>query len=81
MTNIQTTHYFRAALTALATILAATLLAGGVALAATTSFSNATPIQIKAVVGTGAKDLAGNALDQNPTKAGNQPKVWKFKVQ
>ena len=32
----------------------------------------------RAKVGTGAKDLAGNALDQNPTKAGNQQKVWTF---
>ena len=32
----------------------------------------------KAVVTTGAKDLAGNALDQDPTKAGNQPKSWTF---
>ena len=27
-----------------------------------------------------AKDLAGNALDQNPSTAGNQAKSWKFKV-
>ena len=32
----------------------------------------------KAVVTTGAEDLAGNALDQNPTKAGNQHKTWTF---
>ncbi len=32
----------------------------------------------KAVVTTGAKDLAGNALDQNPTTAGNQQKSWTF---
>ncbi len=32
----------------------------------------------KAVVTTGAKDLAGNALDQSPTKAGSQQKVWTF---
>jgi hypothetical protein len=32
----------------------------------------------KAVVTTGAKDLAGNALDQDPTKAGNQQKSWTF---
>jgi hypothetical protein len=31
----------------------------------------------KAVVTTGAKDLAGNALDQNPT-TGNQQKSWAF---
>ena len=35
----------------------------------------------KATVTTGAQDLAGNALDQNPSIAGNQPKSWKFKVQ
>ena len=33
-----------------------------------------------ATVTTGAKDLAGNSLDQNSTTAGNQPKTWKFKV-
>ena len=32
----------------------------------------------KAVVTTGARDLAGNALDQNSTKAGNQQKAWTF---
>jgi hypothetical protein len=32
----------------------------------------------KAVVTTGAKDLAGNALDQNSTTVGNQPKSWTF---
>ena len=35
----------------------------------------------KATVTTGAKDLAGNALDQNSTLAGNQSKSWKLKVQ
>jgi hypothetical protein len=34
----------------------------------------------KAVVTTGAKDLAGNQLDQNPTLSGNQPKQWFFTV-
>jgi hypothetical protein len=34
-----------------------------------------------ATVTTGAKDLAGNALDQNPSTSGNQAKSWKFKVQ
>jgi hypothetical protein len=34
----------------------------------------------KATVTTGAQDLAGNALDQNSTLAGNQPKSWTFKV-
>ncbi len=32
----------------------------------------------KAVVTSGAKDLAGNALDQNPTATGSQPKAWTF---
>lgn len=32
----------------------------------------------KAVITTGAKDLSGNRLDQNPAKVGNQPKVWTF---
>jgi hypothetical protein len=97
-TTTKTTHYFRAVLTVLA-MLAATLLASGVALAATATFGNPSPIQIvdsaatvdpanllksgvtyKAVVTTGARDLAGNPLDQNPNKAGNQSKVWKFTV-
>ena len=34
----------------------------------------------KAVVTTGAKDLAGNALDQNDNTSGNQRKVWFFTV-
>jgi Tol biopolymer transport system component len=34
----------------------------------------------KAVVTTGAKDQAGNALDQNATTSGNQQKVWFFTV-
>ncbi len=34
----------------------------------------------KAVVTAGAKDLAGNGLDQNPSATGNQPKVWFFTV-
>ena len=34
----------------------------------------------KAVVTTGAKDLAGNALDQNDNTSGNQQKVWFFTV-
>ncbi len=34
----------------------------------------------KAVVTTGAKDLAGNRLDQDPTLSGNQPKTWFFTV-
>lgn len=32
----------------------------------------------KVTVTTGAMNLAGFALDQNPTKAGNQPKTWTF---
>jgi glucose/arabinose dehydrogenase len=35
----------------------------------------------KATVTSGAQDLAGNALDQNPNIANSQPKSWKFKVQ
>jgi len=34
----------------------------------------------KAVVTTGAKDVAGNPLDQNSTTAGLQQKVWLFTV-
>ena len=34
----------------------------------------------KAVVTTGARDLAGNRLDQNPALTGNQPKQWSFTV-
>jgi hypothetical protein len=34
----------------------------------------------KATFGTGARDLAGNALDQDPTKTGNQGKTWTFTV-
>jgi hypothetical protein len=34
----------------------------------------------KATVTTGAKDLAGNALDQSSTTTGNQPKSWTFTV-
>jgi hypothetical protein len=33
-----------------------------------------------ATVITGAKDLAGNQLDQDPNTAGNQAKNWQFKV-
>ena len=32
----------------------------------------------KAVVTTGAKDVVGNALDQDPSASGNQPKEWYF---
>lgn len=31
-----------------------------------------------ATVTSGAKDLAGNALDQSPSVAGEQPKSWSF---
>jgi hypothetical protein len=34
----------------------------------------------KATFGTGTRDLAGNALDQDPTKTGNQGKTWTFTV-
>ena len=34
----------------------------------------------KAIVTTGAKDVAGNPLDQNPTTSGNQQMVWSFKT-
>ena len=34
----------------------------------------------KATVTTGAQDLTGDALDQNPNIEGNQSKSWKFKV-
>jgi hypothetical protein len=34
----------------------------------------------KATIGTGATDPAGNALDQDPTKTGNQGKTWTFTV-
>jgi hypothetical protein len=33
-----------------------------------------------ATVTGGAKDVAGNALDQSAGTAGNQPKTWKFKI-
>jgi hypothetical protein len=33
-----------------------------------------------ATVTTGARDLAGNQLDQNPNTSGNQAKSWQFKV-
>ena len=33
-----------------------------------------------ATVTTAATDLAGNALDQDPTTAGGQPKVWRFRI-
>jgi hypothetical protein len=32
----------------------------------------------RAVITTESRDLAGNALDQNPRKRGNQPKAWTF---
>src|SRR5215211_539463 len=35
----------------------------------------------KATVTSGAQDVWGNALDQNPNIEGNQSKNWKFKVQ
>ena len=33
-----------------------------------------------ATVSSGAKDLAGNALDQNAATSGSQPKTWKFTI-
>lgn len=38
-------------------------------------------VTYKAVVSTRAKDLAGNRLDQNPSLAGLQPKVWYFTIE
>jgi Bacterial Ig-like domain len=40
--------------------------------------SLAADTKYKATVTTGVKDQAGNALDQNPTKTGNQAKSWTF---
>jgi hypothetical protein len=37
-------------------------------------------VTYKAVVSTGAKDLAGNSLDQNESLSGSQQMVWFFKV-
>jgi len=37
-------------------------------------------VTYKAVVSTGATDMAGNALDQNPTKTGLQQQAWLFTV-
>ncbi len=37
-------------------------------------------VTYKAVVTTGAKDVAGNPLDQNPTATGLQQKSWYFTV-
>jgi hypothetical protein len=34
----------------------------------------------KAIVSTGAKDVAGNPLDQNSSTTGSQQKVWLFTV-
>jgi hypothetical protein len=34
----------------------------------------------RAVVTTGARDLAGNQLDQSSTTSGKQQKVWSFKT-
>ena len=38
----------------------------------------ASKTKYKAVVTTGAKDMAGNVLDQNPSTVGTQEKVWYF---
>ena len=37
-------------------------------------------VTYKAIVTTGAKDVAGNPLDQNSTTTGLQPKEWFFTV-
>jgi len=37
-------------------------------------------VTYKAVVSTGAKDVAGNPLDQNTTKTGLQKKAWLLTV-
>jgi hypothetical protein len=37
-------------------------------------------VTYKAVVSTGAKDVAGNPLDENSTATGSQQKVWFFTV-
>lgn len=37
-------------------------------------------VKYKAVVTTRVRDLAGNQLDQNRSVAGNQPKVWFFRI-
>jgi hypothetical protein len=34
----------------------------------------------KMVVRTAVKDIAGNRLDQNTSRTGNQPKVWRFRT-
>jgi alpha-tubulin suppressor-like RCC1 family protein len=44
----------------------------------TSSTQLAANAKYKVIVTTGAKDLAGNALDQNRTKRGNQQKAWTF---
>ena len=65
-----------------------TMVTAAVSYAALTKKANLNPSSnlslgatYKATVTTGAQDLAGNALDQNPNIADNQPKSWKFKVQ
>ncbi len=58
-------------------------------IAATVDYSTDTPdptdpcgegITHKAVVSTGAKDVAGNPLDQNSSTTGLQQKAWSFTV-
>jgi Tol biopolymer transport system component len=44
----------------------------------TSSTLLASTTKYKAVVTTGAKDVAGNALDQDPSASGNQQKAWYF---
>jgi hypothetical protein len=44
----------------------------------TSSTLLASRTRYKAVVTTGTKDMAGNALDQDPSAVGNQQQVWYF---
>jgi hypothetical protein len=44
----------------------------------TSSTLLAAKTKYKGVITTGAKDVAGNQLDQNPTTAGLQQKGWTF---
>jgi hypothetical protein len=46
----------------------------------TTTTLLAKSTKYKAVVTTGAKDVAGNSLDQNSTTSGNQQMAWSFKT-
>jgi hypothetical protein len=64
-----------------------TKLAATVSYSATTDTATLDPalslkrgVAYKAVVATGAKDLSGNALDQNAALSGLQQKAWTFKT-